>query len=595
MPTAAKLQWPQGQPLFEVQWRAVAESLAGNGVRSASDLEVTATATDLEIQVASGTAYYLASESTLGAAETHTLSAGPTTTTTVNGSEVEDERWDTVYLDTSTESSGVREGTPAPDPEPPDVQGDELLLAVVYVPHAATDVPDSDVLNWRAQFSNEAEEIHYDDPEGFFGQDSVAGALNDANDVLVRRDYPTNSGALVLTDMPVDGNAAAGTEQSFTWAIDAEAFLTVYAESDGAGGIQAQALRVPPGREVYLGDPNTDNGIGLWHQRNIGGTTHELNRFLNGAGEYIERYIAGNTNTSQRKVLANGDWEIDFGIALASGETLLDYANARVPAPRRTDMETEDLTAGSGGTTIWNYAAGHVPRPQVDDRLGTITVTSSTYTTSDEEVVFVDTTTIGAASTITLASADAEGGNVVRIVDLTGDAANYNITVETEGTETIDGGSTSTVNDKYGSAILTSDGTNWAVTGGTAAGTEVAQQMEGAETGAVAAGDQGVLIVDHLADGEKVRVQKAVLTTATVEAVTSGVNLELVTFDNAGGYTVRETLISGDGSTVHDNETGSPLASYTNGTGSGQSVGVLVDNTTSGSVDIVAKVAGDIV
>lgn len=204
MPTAAKLQWPQGQPLFEVQWRAVAESLAGNGVAAASDLEVTATATDLEIEVASGTAYYLASESTLGAAETHTLSAGDGTY----------DRWDTVYIDTSTDSSGVREGTPAADPEPPDVQGDELLLAVVYVPQNATDVPDADVLNWRAQFSNEAEEVHYDDSTGTYGVSSVDGALDELQEAAQIGAYPLAAGDLaspfglpVITDMD-----AAGTD-----------------------------------------------------------------------------------------------------------------------------------------------------------------------------------------------------------------------------------------------------------------------------------------------------------------------------------------------------------------------------------------------
>jgi len=301
------------------------------------------------------------------------------------------------------------------------------------------------------------------------------------------------------------------------------------------------------------------------------------------------------TGLAQIDLLNGGGTQYYGDQVLDSGETLLDYANARVPAARRTDMETEDLTADSGGTTIWNYSAGHVPRPQVDDHLGTTTVTSGTYTTSDDEVVYVDTSGIGSTSTVTLASADAADGSVVRVVDLTGAAAANPITVDTEGSETIDGGSTIAVDDKYGSAVLTSGGNSWGVTGGTAAGLDVAQQMAGAETGAVASGDQGILIVDHLADGEQVRVQKAVLTTATVEAVASGVNLELVTFDNAGAYTTQATLISGDGSTVHDDETGSPLASYTNGTGSGQSVGVLVDNTTAGSVGIVAKVAGDTV
>jgi hypothetical protein len=58
MPSAAQLEWPQGQPLFEVQWRSVSEALGGNGVQNPSDMNVTATATSLEIQVAAGTVIY---------------------------------------------------------------------------------------------------------------------------------------------------------------------------------------------------------------------------------------------------------------------------------------------------------------------------------------------------------------------------------------------------------------------------------------------------------------------------------------------------------------------------------------------------------
>lgn len=180
MPTAPKLDWPQGQPLFEVQWRAIAESLAGNGVVAASDLEVTATGNALEIEVASGTAFYQAAEYSLSAAETHTLTSG----------DADYDRWDTVYFDTSTAASGVREGTPAAEPEPPDIQAAEILLAVVYVPAGASDVPDSDILNWRAQFSNEAEEVHYDDGSGTYSVSNVAAALDELTEAAQAENYP---------------------------------------------------------------------------------------------------------------------------------------------------------------------------------------------------------------------------------------------------------------------------------------------------------------------------------------------------------------------------------------------------------------------
>jgi len=62
--------------------------------------------------------------------------------------------------------------------------------------------------------------------------------------------------------------------------------------------------------------------------------------------------------------------------------------------------------------------------------------------------------------------------------------------------------------------------------------------------------------------------------------------------DNAGAFTIQATLISGDGATVYDDETSSPLATYTNTSGAGQTIAVLVDNSTSNAVNILASVEG---
>jgi len=553
MPTAAKLQWPQGQPLFEVQWRAVAESLAGNGVRSASDLKVTATATDLEIQVASGTAYYLASESTLGAAETHTLSAGDGT----------HDRWDTVYIDTSTDSSGVREGTPAADPEPKDVQGDELLLAVVYVPSGATDVPDSDVLNWRAQFSNEAEEVHYDDSTGTYSVSSVDAALDELQEAAQISAHPLAIGDLaspyglpVVTDMDV-----AGT------------------------------------------DLTDSSGPGVLYESSNGWFRNEVVQALTN--------LTGDEQFTQHP--------------LALADLASPYA-----MPNITDMDVAGNDLSDAGTTIWNTTTGQVPRGSLDDERTTTAAVTTDTTTSAEEVLLVDTS--GGPVTITLASADLATGNVVTVVDVGGSADTNSITVDTEGSENIDGGTTTTVDSDYGATVVVGDANSgqWYTAGGGGGGAALTVQddgtlvedpvdtldaqaglqattpstgkaelayehrevFQGRESGSVSDTNQGILVIDHLADGETVEVYKAVLTLADGQAAPSGLDLNLVTLDNAGAFTSRATLISGDGSTVFDDETGSPLASYTNSSGGGQTVGVLADNATGNTQDIMTVAVG---
>ncbi|AGM11227.1 baseplate protein [Haloarcula hispanica tailed virus 2] len=515
MPTADAFEWPQGQPLFEVMWRAVTESLAGNGVVNNGDLEVTATANALEIQVAAGSYFSIATTYTLGAAETHTLSAG-------DGS---NDRWDTVWFDTGTGASGVTEGTPAADPEPPDVTGDQQPLAFVYVAQNASDVVDADILNWRAKFSNEAEDVQYDDGTGVYGVNNVNDALDELQEAAQITAYPLDLN--VDTDMDVDGTDL----------------------TDGATVVwDASASEVP--------------------QAQLGGPAASLSAYPLAPGTDL------NVNAYP---FAIGDLASPFSL------------------PSITDMDAAGNDLVDGGTTIWDTSAGWVPRGSVDDEKVTTTYSTTPNTTSGEEVAIVDTATIGSASTLTLASADANAGNQILVVDGTGTAASNPITVDTEGSETIDGASSTTIDDNYGSALFTSDGTNWFIAGGTAAGSDPTAIVDGAESGNVPASDQGILVVDSLSPGDTIRIQKAVLTTASVEAIPSGVDLKLVTFDNAGSFTNQSALITGDGATVYDRVTGSPLASYENTGTAAESVGVIVDNTTTTAHEVMADVRGDII
>jgi len=84
---------------------------------------------------------------------------------------------------------------------------------------------------------------------------------------------------------------------------------------------------------------------------------------------------------------------------------------------------------------------------------------SSNYTTNGEVIIGVDTSS--SAVTITLATADCKAGKVVIINDEGGNAGTNNITVATEGSETIDGSATATISSNNGTLRLYSDGSNW--------------------------------------------------------------------------------------------------------------------------------------
>lgn len=92
------------------------------------------------------------------------------------------------------------------------------------------------------------------------------------------------------------------------------------------------------------------------------------------------------------------------------------------------------------------------------DRPTVIDDTDSPYTTSDDDTIVANTA--NGAVTVTLASADATDGNVVHVVNAGG---SNDVTVNTEGSETIDPGSASskTISEAGWVVSFTSDGADW--------------------------------------------------------------------------------------------------------------------------------------
>jgi len=88
-----------------------------------------------------------------------------------------------------------------------------------------------------------------------------------------------------------------------------------------------------------------------------------------------------------------------------------------------------------------------------------VTVTAATYTAkAGDRVIGVNR---AGAVTVTLPSAEVRKGRTYTIKDESGAAATNNITVATEGSETIDGSATDVISDNYGAKTYYSDGTNW--------------------------------------------------------------------------------------------------------------------------------------
>lgn len=93
------------------------------------------------------------------------------------------------------------------------------------------------------------------------------------------------------------------------------------------------------------------------------------------------------------------------------------------------------------------------------------------------------------------------------------------------------------------------------------------------QSGVVGGGDFSNLYTFELSDGETIRITRASFVQSDLSVVPSGVDLALT-----DGSSVKTVVLSGDGATLYPEETGEPLDSYTNTTGSPETLAFGVDN-----------------
>ena len=97
-------------------------------------------------------------------------------------------------------------------------------------------------------------------------------------------------------------------------------------------------------------------------------------------------------------------------------------------------------------------------------------------------------------------------------------------------------------------------------------------------SGTVINGEVGVMHITSVPDNSSLEITQAALLLADGTAAPSNLDLIIGTLDNAGSGTSETNVITGDGSTIYDDQTGSPLASYSNSSGSAQTVFIGIDN-----------------
>ena len=84
----------------------------------------------------------------------------------------------------------------------------------------------------------------FDVANGAIRHDWASGATTIQNLELGNMSFESDSGIVTWVDMPVTAASSIGTKQSYTAGINGNPLLTVYAESDGAGGIQNSGVGI---------------------------------------------------------------------------------------------------------------------------------------------------------------------------------------------------------------------------------------------------------------------------------------------------------------------------------------------------------------
>ena len=102
------------------------------------------------------------------------------------------------------------------------------------------------------------------------------------------------------------------------------------------------------------------------------------------------------------------------------------------------------------------------PRLIGGQNVSVTTVNAATYDLLETDYILnVTYTATGAVTSLTLPTAQVLAGRIIWVKDAGGNASANNITIDTEGAETIDGNAQFILNSDYEEIAIYSDGSNW--------------------------------------------------------------------------------------------------------------------------------------
>lgn len=148
--------------------------------------------------------------------------------------------------------------------------------------------------------------------------------------------------------------------------------------------------------------------------------------------------------------LHDTDYQIQFKQGLAANINTTATKNSAVTGEPHWTTDTDTL-----------FVFDDTQNVPAASRTNVTTVNAATYNVLPEDhILHVTYTGTGAVTSIDLKTAQMTKGRMLIVKDAGGNAAVNNITITTEGSQTIDGAATLVINTNYGAARIYCDGSN---------------------------------------------------------------------------------------------------------------------------------------
>jgi len=261
-----------------------------------------------------------------------------------------------------------------------------------------------------------------------------------------------NTWATIFTEIvgqaPSDKYARLGIEMMVE--NDKTPVLFISAEDDGGTELVDYELAGEGRDQVFLypgqEEDDTNAGAVFVIEGQEGGSDDAGTGGNDGGNTYIQGGIGSDADAGDNDGGDGGDVYVGAGSGGSESGTGAAGATGTVYLGKNFDDDT----------SISEFEAGV--------RYPVTTVNAATYDTDSEDYILnVTYTGTAAVTSLTLSTSDVVAGRTLVIKDAGGNASSNNITIDTEGAETIDGQATYVINSNYGAINLYCDGSNWFV------------------------------------------------------------------------------------------------------------------------------------